>query len=49
MMDCRLEISEFELNEGIYVHFRTTSLGQDVNTVIDPSNGLNRITVVLQG
>ena len=41
MVDCSLELSKFELQLYCYVHFRTNTLGKDMNSNYPPCNGLN--------
>ena len=38
-MDCRIVVSKFGLQLRYYVHFRTNTLGKDVNTLILPAMG----------
>ena len=33
-MDCRIVVSEFELQSCYYVHFQTNTLGKDMNLLI---------------
>ena len=35
-MDCRVVVSEFELQSRSYVHFRTNTLGKSMNPLIPP-------------
>ena len=37
--DCRIEVSEFELQSRYYVHFRTNTLRKDMNPLILPAMG----------
>ena len=48
MLDCGLEVREFELQPSYYIHFRTNTLRKRWNPLIypPPSSGLNSITVV---
>ena len=34
VLDCNILVSEFELQLRYYVHFRTNTLGKDVNSLI---------------
>ena len=36
-MDCRMVVSEFELQSRYYVHFRVNSLGKGMNPLILPA------------
>ena len=36
VLDCDLEVGEFELQLRFYVHFWTNTLGKDVNPLISP-------------
>ena len=45
-MDYGIVISEFEIQSRYCVHFRTNTLGKDLNTLILPYE-LNSITAVL--
>ena len=47
-MDCGIVESEFELQSGNYVHFRTNTLGKGMIPLTLPA-GLNRTTTVLLG
>ena len=38
-MDCRIVVSEFELQTRYYVHFRTNTQGKGMNTLILPAMG----------
>ena len=44
VLDCEIDISEFEFQSNKYVYFRTNSL---INPLIPPSYGLNSTTTVL--
>ena len=47
VLDCGLEVSEFELLSRDYVHFRTNTLGICIEyPCLFPSNGLNDIITV---
>ena len=41
VLDCRLEVSEFDLLSSSYVHFRTDIPGERYEPFYPPSNGLN--------
>ena len=41
VLDCTLEVSEFELQPRLYVHFWTITLGSVMNPFIPSNNGLN--------
>ena len=38
-MDCRIVVSEFELQSRYYVHFRANTLGKGMNLLILPAMG----------
>ena len=38
-MDCRIVVSEFKLQSGYYIHFRTNTLGKGMNLLILPAIG----------
>ena len=38
-MDCRIVVSEFELQSRYYVHFRTNTLAKGMNPLILPAMG----------
>ena len=38
-MDCRIVVSEFELQSRYYIHFRTNTLGKGMNPLILPAMG----------
>ena len=38
-MDCRIVVSEFELQSCYYVHFRANTLGKSMNPLILPAMG----------
>ena len=47
-LDCRIVVSEFELQSRYYVHFWTNTFGKGMNPLILPSMGyLNGTTTVL--
>ena len=46
VLDCGLEVSEFELQLRCYVQFWTNALGKGINS-LSLSYGLNSITAVL--
>ena len=39
LMDCKIVVSEFELQSRNYVHFRTNTLGKGMNPLILPAMG----------
>ena len=39
VLDCGLEVHEFELQLRYYVHFRTNSPGKNMNPVMSPAMG----------
>ena len=39
VMDCRIVVSEFELQSRYYVHFRTNFLGKSINPLTLPAVG----------
>ena len=39
VLNCGLEINEFELLSRYYVHFQTNTLGKDMNLLIPPVRG----------
>ena len=47
VLDCSLEISEFELQSIYYVPFRTNTLGKNIKLLYTPNSVLNGITAVL--
>ena len=46
MLDCSLEVSEFEFQPCYNVHFQTNTFEKGMNIFISPAPGLNRITYV---
>ena len=49
-VDCGIIVSKFELQSDYYVHFRTNTLGKDMNPPYPPRSRLNSITtVILEG
>ena len=38
-MDCGIIVSKFELHPHYYIHFRTNTLGKDMNPLILPAMG----------
>ena len=38
-MDCKIVVSDFELQSRYYVHFRTNTLGKGMNPFILPAMG----------
>ena len=36
-LDCRFEVSEFELQSRYYIHFQTNTLGRGMNLIIPPT------------
>ena len=48
-MDCRLVVSEFELQSRYYVHFHANTHGKGMNHPYPPSYGLNSTTTILLG
>ena len=50
VMDCRIIISEFELQLRYYVHFRANTIGKGMNPLILPAMELDStITNLLEG
>ena len=49
VMDSEIVVSEFELQSHYHIHFRTNTLGKDVNPFYPPIYGLNSTTTVLLG
>ena len=48
-MDCRIVVSEFEIQSCYYVHFQTNTLGKGMDPPYLPSYGLTSTTTVLSG
>ena len=46
-LDCRVVVSEFELQSCDYVSFLTNTLGKGYEPPYPPSYGLNSVTAVL--
>ena len=47
VLDCGLEVSEFELQSCCYVHFQTNTFGKAMNPLVYGLNNIN--AVFLQG
>ena len=39
VLGCDQEVSEFEIQSGYYVHFRTNTLGEGMSPIISPALG----------
>ena len=49
-LDCGIVVSEFELQSCYYVHFRTNTIGKEMNPPYPPRYGLNScIALLLEG